>query len=356
MKELDELRGKIDKIDDKLIKLLTDRAKLGIKVAKVKGKAGAPVFFPARERQILKKVADDNKGPLSDTALQNVFREIFSATRSVERALKYACLGPAGSFSHLAALKLFGSSSESILNTDIDSVFHEVERGVADYGVVPIENSIEGAVGRTLDLLISSPVKIFNEFYFDIHINLNSKAKKIGDVKTLYTHYMPLGQCRQWIASNMPGVKIVDTSSTTAAAMKAKDDPKSAALGSYEAAKIYQLNILAEQVEDRTGNQTRFLVISMNGAPHTGKDKTSVLFSISHESGALQKILRQFSARSLNLSKIESRPSPAKEWEYIFFVDFDGHMDDPDAQWAIKKIKPLTLFLKQLGSYPNTRA
>ncbi len=355
MKSLDELREKIDKIDDRLIKLLNDRAKLGLKIAEVKSKTGAPVFHPYRETQILKKISDKNGGPLSDRALGNVFREIFSATRSVERALKFACLGPAGSFSHLAALKLFGSSAQGVLNSDIDSVFNAVERDVVDYGVVPIENSIEGAIGRTLDLLMTSPVKIFGEFYFDIHINLNSKAKRIEDVQTLYTHYMPLGQCRQWLSGTLPNVKIVETASSTAAAIKAKDDPESAALGSYEAAQIYKLNTLAEKVEDRCGNQTRFLVISMKDGPRTGKDKTSILFSIKHESGALQKILRQFSTRNINLSKIESRPSPTKEWEYIFFVDFDGHADDDEARLALRKVEPMTHFLKMLGSYPNSR-
>ncbi len=356
MKDLKALRYKIDRIDEKLVRLLNQRADLGKKIAGIKSRASSPIFLPAREAEILEKISKLNKGPLSDASFGHVFREIFSATRSVEKAMKIACLGPAGSFSHLATLRLFGSSSGQILENGIDMVFSDVERGIADYGVVPIENTIEGTVGQTLDLFIDSPVKIFAETYFQIHLNLLSKAEKLEDVKTLYTHYMPLGQCRGWINRNLPKARVIEASSTAEAAIKAKKNPKAAAIGAYEAAKIYGLEIIAEKIEEREGNQTRFLVISLKESPKSGADKTSILFSINDESGALHKILRPFAAKKLNLSKIQSRPSPQREWEYVFFVDFDGHKDSAEAKWVLKRIEPQTIFLKALGSYPNGRA
>ncbi len=355
MDDLNTLRKKIDEIDKRLVKTLNKRAGLGQKIASIKHKTNSPVFLPARERDILKSVAAENKGPLSNESLGCIFREIFSATRAVEKPITVSFLGPEGSFSHLASLKLFGSSCQRIFETGIDMVFSDVEKERADFGVVPIENSIEGTVGQTHDLLIKSPVKIYAETYFEIHINLLSNASGLKNVKTLYTHYMPLGQCRRWVSQNLPGVKIVEMSSTAAAAKKAAASDKSAALGAYEAAGIYKLGILAEKIEERQGNQTRFLVISLKDSPENGAEKTSIVFSIKDEAGALSEILRPFSVKNLNLSKIHSRPSPEKGWEYVFFVDFDGNASAPEAQWVLKKIKPLTIFLKNLGSYPDGR-
>lgn len=355
MDDLETLRGKIDKIDGKILKLLNQRASLGVKIAVVKNKTSAPVFRPSREIAILDRVSELNRGPLSNDSVGHVFREIFSATRSVEKAMKIACLGPAGSYSHLATVSYFGSSTRQVLKTGIDMVFSDVERGIADYGMVPIENKIGGVVGQTLDLLIGSPVKIFAETYYKIELNLLSKASELGAIKTLYTHYMPLGQCRGWISRNLPKAKIIETSSTAEAAKKAKKSVAAGAIGAYEAARIYDLNVLAEKIEDRTGNQTRFLIISAKQSPKTGANKTSILFSINDESGALHKILRPFATKNLNLSKIQSRPSPVRKWEYIFFVDFEGHQESPEALWVFKQIKPQTLFFKSLGSYPQGR-
>lgn len=355
MKKLEDYRKEIDKIDERLLKLINKRAAIGVKIAEVKAKTGSPVFLPARERQILKKIAANNQGPLSAEAACNVFREIFSATRSVEKAMRISCLGPAGSFSHLATLRLFGASVESAFQGGIDMVFDDVEKGVADMGVVPIENSIEGAVGQTLDRFVTSPLKIFGETYLDIHLSLLSLAKKVKDVKTLYTHYMPLGQCRAWVGRNLPGVNIIETSSSAEASIRAREDKTAAALGAPEAAKIYGLGSLAERIEERQDNQTRFLVISRTESPKSGADKTSIIFSTRDEAGALYKILRPFADRGLNLTKIQSRPNPERNWEYVFFVDFDGHMESPEAKKALEKIRPRTVFLKVLGSYPSGR-
>jgi chorismate mutase/prephenate dehydratase len=355
MKELAEIRAMIDGLDEKLLVLLNERAEFAKKIAEVKRKQGSPVYVQSREMQILKKVARKNQGPLSGEALAGVFREIFSATRSVEKELKVACLGPEGTFSHLAALKMFGASSVYILEPGFDSVFEDVEKGVADFGVAPVENSIEGPIGQTMDLLIESQARIFGETYFDVHHNLLSRAKSIKSVKTLYTHYMPLGQCRKWVAINLPGAKVVETSSSSLACLKALDDPKGAAIGALEAASIYGLGVLSERIEERTGNQTRFFVISMDKPPVSGKDKTSIVFSIKDSPGALFKILSPFAERGINLSKIQSRPRKTPDWEYLFFVDFDGSLDDADVKWALKKVKAHTQFFKALGSYPNAR-
>jgi chorismate mutase/prephenate dehydratase len=355
MKELAEIRAKIDGLDEKLLVLLNERAEFAKKIAEVKRKQGSPVYVQSREMQILKKVSRKNPGPLSDEALSGVFREIFSATRSVEKELKVACLGPEGTFSHLAALKMFGASSVYMLEPGFDNVFENVEKGVADFGLVPVENTIEGSIGQTMDLLIESQAQIFGETYFDVHHNLLSRAKSIKSVKTLYTHYMPLGQCRRWVAINLAGVKVVETSSSSLACLKALDDPKGGAIGALEAAHIYGLGVMAERIEERIGNQTRFFVISMDKPPASGRDKTSIVFSIKDSPGALFKILSPFAERGINLSRIQSRPRKTPDWEYLFFVDFEGSLNDVDVQWVLKKVKGHTQFFKALGSYPNAR-
>jgi len=356
MSEWEKIRSEIDKIDESLVRLLNKRAKNGQRIAEVKSKIGSPVFLPARENEILRKVSKLNRGPLSGKALQNVFREIFSATRSVEQAIRVSCLGPEGTFSHLAARRIFGTSCEYSLEPGIDTVFHSVEKGTVHFGVVPVENTIEGTVGITHDMLMESNVQIYGELYFDIHQNLLSKAKDISKIKTLYTHPMPLAQSRGWIASNLPGVKVIDTSSTSEAARRAADSKDSAAIGAAEAAKIYGLNVLGKKIEDTKGNQTRFLVLSLDKSPRSGNDKTSIICAISDAVGALNDILRPFSAKGLNLSKIQSRPKRNVEWEYVFYIDFDGHADDPEVQAVLKKVEKQTALLKTLGSYPNARA
>ena len=350
--DLDELRDKIDKLDEKLVRTLNQRAQLGVRIASIKAASGAPIYYPARENEILKKVASLNPGPLSAEALQSVFREIFSATRSVEKRMKIACLGPAGSFSHLATLKMFGANSDCSLEQGIDRVFKAVESGAADMGVAPIENSIEGAVGQTMDSFMNSPVKIHAEYFYRIHLNLLSREENPEGIKTIYSQYMPLGQCRGWLARHMPNVKVVETSSTAEAAIRAAGEPGSAAIGAKEAAQMYGLGILARNIEDRAGNQTRFLAISLDGAPRPGADKTSIVFSTRHTAGALYKVLSQFAEKKINLCGIQSRPNPTREWEYVFFVDFTGSLDSAAVSAAMKKIEPHTIFLKPLGSYP----
>lgn len=352
---IEDIRGEIDKLDQRLVQLLNRRAGFAKKIAKIKEAEGAPVFHPAREKQILENVAALNQGPLSSAAVQSVFREIFSATRSAEKNLKIACLGPAGSFSHLAAARMFGAMAETVLEPGISGVFKAVEGGSADMGVVPIENSIEGAIGQTMDLLLNSTARIHAESYYDIHLNLLSAETGMDKVKTVYSQYMPLGQCRGWLARVLPSARIVETPSSADAAIRAKGEPGSAAVGAREAAQIYGLSILAENIEDRAGNQTRFLAISMEGAPKNGADKTSIIFSTRHEAGALHKVLLPLAEKKINLCGIQSRPSPSREWEYVFFLDFTGSLDSPNVRGAMKKMETYTVLLKPLGSYPSAR-
>ena len=352
---IEDIRKKIDALDEKLVKILNQRAGLGVKIAKVKSKSGDVVYHPAREMEILEKVEDLNKGPLSGEAVKSVFKEIFSATRSVEQNLRIACLGPAGSFSHLAARGLIGPMAQYILEQGLDRVFKAVESGAAELGVVPIENSIEGAIGQTMDLFVNSPVKIHAESFYKVHLNLLSKVEKLEKVKVVYSQYMPLGQCRGWLGRNLPGARIIETSSTAEAAIKAAKEKGAAAIGAKEMADIYGLPIRARNLEDRSGNQTRFLVISMKGSPPAGANKTSIVFSTKDEPGALFKVLNPLDKKNINLSGIQSRPSPLREWEYMFFVDFMGSLESREVKWALEKMKPLTVFLKPLGSYPAAK-
>ncbi len=357
MKDLKSIRDEIDRIDERLVKLFNKRASLGVKIAEVKRAEGKPVFFPARENEILQKVARLNKGPLHDKAVQAIYREIFSATRSVEKDIKVACLGPEGTYSHLAARRSFGSLSSFVFGKSIDSVFDAVEKEQVDYGVVPIENSLEGPVGRTFDLLVNSPLKIYGEQYLSIHHNLLSRATGIDKIKTLYTHYMPLAQTREWVTGNLPKVRIVETSSSTEAAKSAvKSARSSASIGSAEAGAIYGLDMLAQRIEDQSCNQTRFFILSRKTSPKSGKDKTSVVFTLKDSAGALYEILQPFSKKKINLSKIQSRPIKTSDWEYAFFIDLDGHEEDDDVKWAFEKIASATRTVKILGSYPDTRA
>ncbi|MBI4665694.1 MAG: prephenate dehydratase [Nitrospinae bacterium] len=355
MDDLGAIRAMIDRIDDDLVKLLNRRAGLARKIAELKKQKNSPVYVQSRENEILKRVAENNRGPLSSEALKGVFREIFSATRSVEKEILVACLGPAGTFSHLAAMRLFGASSKYALESGIESVFKAVENGKADFGIVPVENTIEGAIGQTMDLLTEGRVNIYGETYFDVHHNILSKAASLKNIKTIYTQFMPLGQCRGWLARNLPDVRIIETSSSSEAAIRAQKDKTGGAIGAAEAGAIYGLPILAGKIEDRPGNQTRFFVISLDKAPPSSKDKTSIVFSIKDSSGALHRILRPFASKGLNLSKIQSRPTKTPDWEYLFFVDFEGNLGDPGVQWALNRVKGQTQFFKALGSYPNAR-
>ncbi len=272
-KNLDDIRQRIDAIDERLIKLLNQRAKLGQQIAEVKKRDGGPVYHPGRENDILARVAERNNGPLPDDALQNIYREIFSATRAVERELKVASLGAEGSYSHLASLKLFGHSAVHLHEPSFDDVFDAVEKGRADYAVVPVENSIDGPIGQTLDLLANTPLTIYAEYCLPITLTAMGRVDRVGDAKTLYTHFAPRAQARKWIGAHLAGVKVVETSSSSEAASRAAKDPTGIAIGSVEVAALHGMNILAEGIEESSGNQTRFFVMSRTAPPKGRRTK-----------------------------------------------------------------------------------
>lgn len=350
---LDKLRSHIDEIDEKILALLNRRAEIALEVGKIKHEENRVFYSPERERKIIERLQSINKGPFPNDALKVVFKEIFSASLSLERTLNVACLGPFATFTHLAALRHFGASARFIPVESIKAVFETVDASKADYGVVPIENSNEGVVSYTLDMFMDYELKITAEVMLEVSHNLISQAKNIKDIKKIYSHPQPTAQCRGWLEKNLPNIAIIESTSTAKAAELASKDPAAAAIASELAAKMYNLNFIERDIEDNKHNYTRFLVISREGVPKSGKDKTSVMFSIKDRAGALYEILSPFKKMGINLTKIESRPSRRKAWEYIFFVDMEGHIEDKKVRKAIEHVKEGCLYLKVLGSYPH---
>jgi chorismate mutase / prephenate dehydratase len=355
MKELDRLRKSIDMLDDELLNLLNRRSEIVIEVGNIKRTQKSTFYKPDRERQILERLTGLNEGPFPNDALKAIYREILSASVSLEEPLKVTCLGPLGTFTHLAALRHFGSSSAFVPVDSIKKVFENVETGKAEYGVVPIENSNEGVVSYTLDMFMDSDLQVVAEIILEVSHNLLSKQTNITKIKKVYSHPQALAQCRGWLESNMPGVPAKEATSTAKAAELAAREKDTAAIASEIAARMYDLNILERNIQDSRRNITRFLVISKEFPHRTGNDKTSVMFSIKHKPGSLYEVLLPFKRAKINLTKIESRPSKRKAWEYIFFVDMEGHVEDKKVKKAIDSLKENCLYLKVLGSYPQGR-
>ncbi|MDO8662568.1 MAG: prephenate dehydratase [Candidatus Omnitrophota bacterium] len=348
---LKKLRSKIDSLDKQIIQLLNMRAKVTLDVAKVKYKSGKSIYAPEREREVLRKISTLSKGPLGSKALEAVYREIMSSSLALEKPLKIAYMGPEASFSNLAALKRFGSQVDYLACGSIPDVFLEVERDTADYGVVPVENSIEGAVTHTLDMLVDADLKICSQIILDVAHNLLSNCPK-NKIKRVYSNPQVLGQCRIWLQENLPHAEQIEVSSTTRAAQIAAKEKNSAAIASLLAGEVYKLNALARDIEDSPHNITRFFVVGKTDAGKTGHDKTSILFSIKDKVGALHGMLLPFKKYKINLTKIESRPSKKKAWDYYFFVDIEGHKQEPRVQKALQELESKCKFLKILGSYP----
>ncbi len=348
---LKDLRKKIDTIDKKITELLNMRAKVTIEIAKQKKKSGVSVYSPDREREVLRSIAIKNEGPLSNDALEAIYREIMSVSLSLEKPLKIAYLGPEATFTHLAALKRFGSQVQYVACNNITDVFTEVEREAADFGVVPIENSIEGAVSHTLDMFVDSDLKICAQIILDVQHNLLSMYPK-QKIERIYSNPQVFGQCRIWLQENLPNAEKIEVSSTTYAAQIAAREKNSACIASLLAAKVYKLKVVASDIEDSPHNITRFLVVGKTYAGQTSHDKTSILFSIKDRVGALHDMLLPFRKYKLNLTKIESRPSKKKAWDYYFFLDLEGHIDNAKVKNALSELENKCKFLKVLGSYP----
>jgi chorismate mutase/prephenate dehydratase len=351
---LAKIRRSIDALDVQIVRLLNERARLSVEVSHQKRRVNAPIFAPDRESQLLRrleKLAHD--GLLPAPALQAVYREIISASISLQTKLKIVYFGPEGSFTHEAARERFGSSAALLPVRGIADVFREVERERADYGVVPIENSTEGVVNHTYDMFADSRVKICAEISRRIVHNLLSRETDRRKIKKVFIHPQTLGQCRQWLDSNLPEVEVVEALSNSKAAEMATRAKNSAAIASRLAAKLYGLNILAKGIEDQADNTTRFLVLGRHWPGPTGQDKTSLMLAIKDRVGALYHILKPFAQNRVNLTSIESRPSKVRAWNYIFFIDCHGHVQDAKVQKVMKILKPLTSTLCVLGSYPR---
>ncbi len=353
MEELKKLRNGIDGIDDEMLTLLNRRAEFVIEVGKIKRQKKSTFYKPDRERQILERLAKNNKGPFPSDALKAIYREVLAASLALEEPLKVSCLGPLGTFTHLAALRHFGSSASFLPEDSIKKVFENVESNKAEYGVVPIENSNEGVVSHTLDMFMDSELQVVAEIILEVSHNLLSRQTKRAKIRKIFSHPQALAQCRGWLEANMPGVPVAESTSTSRAAELASKDPHAGAIASEIAARMYDLNIVERDIQDSRRNITRFLVISKEFPHRTGADKTSIMFSIKHKPGSLYEVLLPFKRSKINLTKIESRPSKRKAWEYIFFVDMEGHIEDRKVKKAVDALTENCLYLKILGSYPQ---
>jgi chorismate mutase / prephenate dehydratase len=349
---LDDIRKKIDALDSDLLRLLSQRADLVHEVGQIKKRDGLQIYAPEREEAVFQRVIKQNEGRLPEKSLRAIYREIMSAALALEDDLKIAYLGPEGTWTHQAALNKFGESVAYLPQANFTDVFDEVVRRRANYGVVPIENSTEGAVSHTLDLFVDSPLKICAQLYLRIENCLMSK-EPIDQITTLYSHPQVFGQCRNYLHQHFPQAAQIEVASTTKAAEIAAKTPGAAALGGQLAAQLHGLHIHASAIQDSATNTTRFLVISEASCPPTGHDRTSLMFSVNNEPGSLYHALEPFHALKLNLAKIESRPSKRKDWEYFFFVDLLGHHEDQAVKQALVQLEKHCSFVKVLGSYPN---
>ncbi|MAT65018.1 MAG: prephenate dehydratase [Gammaproteobacteria bacterium] len=355
--QLKAIREQIDRIDDQLLELISQRARCAQDVARIKQAAGEMNDFyrPDREAQILARIRELNPGPLSDDEAARLIREVMSACLALEKPLTIAYLGPEGTFTQAAALKHFGHSIRSTALGSIDLVFREVESGSAHYGVVPVENSTEGVVNHTLDMFMRSPLHICGEVQQRIELHLLGKAADTSGIKRVYSHQQSLAQCREWLDTNLLQAERIAVSSNGEAARRAAAESDSAAVASETAAELYGLNRLACNIEDEPGNTTRFLVIGRQTVAPSGRDKTSLLVSVRNEPGALYTLLAPFNEHGISMTRIESRPSRRGVWDYVFFVDIEGHAGDAQVAPALAELEQRASVLKVLGSYPRAQ-
>ncbi len=349
---LEELRNRIDELDEKLVKLLNERARVVVEIGKLKSKTGGQIYAPDREKKVLERIAKVNEGPLPNKCLVAIWREMMSGSFALERPLRIGYLGPGGSFSHTAAMLKFGQSVEYEPLADIRSIFDEVSKGHCDLGLVPIENTTGGGVIETLDALIDSDVKVCSEVLMTIHHNLLANCS-LEQIEKIYSKPEVFAQCRNWLSATFKEAKTIAVASTAKAAQMAADESGAAAIGSRVAAEVYGLRVVCENIEDIANNVTRFLVIGQEDAKPTGEDKTAILYSTAHKAGALADVLEVFRKYGINLTNIESRPSKKRQWEYYFFVDFVGHRTEERVQKGLEEARKHCLQLSVLGSFPR---
>jgi len=354
---LEKVRSQIDSIDEKIHSLINDRARLAQLVGISKTRDGRTVDFyrPEREAQVLRMARERNSGPLRDEEILRLFREIMSACLAQQEPLKVAFLGPEGTFTQTAVFSHFGHSVRALPLTSIEEVFHEVEAGSADFGVVPIENSTEGTVNHTLDRFLISPLKICGEVELRIHHYLMGRMSSLDSIARICSHQQSLAQCRAWLQEHLPNVELVSVSSNAEGARRARDEKGTAAIAGETAVEVYDLKVLAAQIEDRSDNTTRFLVLGRKLFEPSGEDRTTLLVSVSHTDspGALHRLLEPLAKYEISMTRIESRPSHRRKWDYIFFIDFEGHANDPHVAKALAELEKRSSLFRVLGSYPR---
>jgi chorismate mutase/prephenate dehydratase len=351
--EMEQLRVGIDAVDAEIVRLLDERARLARRVGEVKLAKGLDAYVPSRERQVLNRVGALSRGDFPRTGLEAVFREIISCSISLEAPLKVAYFGLEGTFAHEAARRAFGASVELEPHATVPEVFAVVERGEAQHGVVPVENSMEGAVTHTLDELMGSPLKICGEVYLPVSQNLLFGGTSLREIETICSHPMALAQAATWLRHELPHVRLEEVESTGEAARRAEEEPGVAAIGSALAAESYGLKVLARNIQDASTNATRFIVLGRSWAGPTGRDKTSVVFSFKDRPGGLRDSLSAFAEEGIDLRRIESRPSRRRAWTYVFFADFEGHPEDEKVKRALAKLDEHTTYLTLIGAYPE---
>jgi len=347
---LKALRERIDSIDDAILQLVSERAGIAQQVGHTK--KGERIYRPEREAQIVRRLREANPGPLSADVIERLIRELISACRALEQTLRIAYLGPAGTFSQQAVHKHFGHEAEALAEADIDACFQAVETGRADFAVVPVENSSEGSIARTLDLIVSSPLKICSEVMLPIHQALMRKQGAMAGIRRVYGHAQSLAQCQKWLSRHLPDAERVSVVSNSEGARRAAVEPDAATLGSATAAELYGLAVVEARVEDEASNTTRFLVLGKTDAAPSGRDKTSLVMGARNQPGAVVRLLQPLADAGISMSKLESRPARGSNWEYLFFVVCNGHRQDPELAAALSEIEARAAFLKVLGSYP----
>ena len=350
-KNLNKIRNEIDITDNKILDLISKRATMAKDVGKLK--SDGVIYRPEREAQVLAKLLKSNNGPLSNESIINIFKSIISNCRALEKKLSVSFLGPLGTFSEEATIQQFGENIDSIPTNSIDEVFNHVQTGSAHYGVVPVENSTEGAISRTLDLMLMKDLKICGEITLPVHQLLLSKSKNIKNIKKIYAHGQSLAQCHDWLMNNLPNVKKIAVMSNAEGALLASKDKNSAAIASRRAAELFNLNILFQNIEDDSNNSTRFLVLSTQDVQPSGNDKTSIVVATKNKPGAIAQLVSPFAEHKVSMTKLESRPAKIGMWEYVFFIDVEGHQTDKSISFAIKKIESKASFIKILGAYPK---
>jgi chorismate mutase/prephenate dehydratase len=353
--ELGALRARIDGIDDAILQLVSERAGIAQQVGRAK--QGEKIYRPEREAQIVRRLRETNPGPLSGDTIERLIREIMSACRALEETTRVAYLGPVGTFSQQAVHKHFGHDVEALAEADIDACFHAVETGRADFAVVPVENSTEGAISRTLDLIVASPLKICGEVMLPIHQTLMRKHASLDGIQRVYGHAQSLAQCMHWLGSHLPDAERVSVVSNSEGARRAAAEPGAATLGSEAAAELYGLAVVEARIEDEASNTTRFLVLGQTDAAPSGRDKTSLVMGAHNQPGAVVKLLQPLADAGISMSKLESRPArldnlSVGNWEYLFFVVCEAHRQDAKLAAALAEIEARAAFLKILGSYP----